>query len=133
VLSEIRRFVAINSVLEVDLFGQANAEFLSGCQVSAIGGLVDFLRGAAASEGGMPILALPSSASGGQISRIVPRLDDRAVSIARTDVRYVVTEYGAVNLHGLDINARASALISIADPRHRTDLNEAWKSMRESM
>jgi acyl-CoA hydrolase len=133
VLSEISRFVAINSVLEVDLFGQANAEFLSGCQVSAIGGLVDFLRGAAASEGGMPILALPSSASGGQISRIVPRLDDRAVSIARTDVRYVVTEYGAVNLHGLDINARASALISIADPRHRTDLNEAWKSMRESM
>jgi RimJ/RimL family protein N-acetyltransferase len=87
---------------------------------SGIGGQVDFIRGAARSNGGKPILALPSTATDGTISRIVPRLDDGAgVVTTRGDVHWVVTEYGAVNLHGLNVRERAMALISIAHPKFR--------------
>ncbi|MBU1287526.1 MAG: 4-hydroxybutyrate coenzyme A transferase [Alphaproteobacteria bacterium] len=130
VLSAIPRFVAINSVLEVDLFGQANAEFMKGRQVSGIGGLANYLRGAAASEGGMPIVALPSTAAKGQVSRIVARLGPEAVSVPRSDIAWVVTEHGAVNLRAARLDARAEMLISIADPAHRDALANEWAGMR---
>jgi acyl-CoA hydrolase len=133
VLAAIDRFVAINSVLEVDLFGQANAEFMNGRQVSGIGGLANFLRGAAASQRGLPIVALPSTAAKGMISRIVPRLGPEAVSLPRSDVSWVVTEHGAVNLGGADIDTRAGRLISIADPAHRDALANAWARMRGAL
>jgi acyl-CoA hydrolase len=133
VLAAIDRFVAINSVLEVDLFGQANAEFMNGRQVSGIGGLANFLRGAAASQRGLPIVALPSTAAKGMISRIVPRLGPEAVSLPRSDVYWVVTEHGAVNLGGADIDTRAGRLISIADPAHRDALANAWARMRGAL
>tara|TARA_R110000782_G_scaffold68027_1_gene137148 strand:- start:162 stop:1427 length:1266 start_codon:yes stop_codon:yes gene_type:complete len=133
VLAAIERFVAINSVLEVDLFGQANAEFMRGRQVSGIGGLANFLRGAAASKGGMPIIALPSTAAKGKVSRIVPRLGLEAVSLPRSDISWVVTEHGAVDLRGADIDRRAECLISIADPAHRVRLTDAWAEMRRGV
>ena len=133
VLARIPRFVAINSVLEVDLFGQANAEFMKGRQVSGIGGLANFLRGAAASEGGMPIVALPSTAAKGQVSRIVSRLGPEAVSVPRSDIGWVVTEHGAVNLRGASVDERAKRLISIADPAHRDALAAAWAGMRAAL
>ena len=133
VLAKIPRFTAINSVLEVDLFGQANAEFMKGRQVSGIGGLANFLRGAAASDGGMPIVALPSTAAKGQVSRIVARLGPEAVSVPRSDIGWVVTEHGAVNLRGASVDERAKRLISIADPAHRDALAEAWAGMRAAL
>tara|TARA_R110000787_G_scaffold137476_1_gene251022 strand:- start:2501 stop:3766 length:1266 start_codon:yes stop_codon:yes gene_type:complete len=133
VLAAIDRFVAINSVLEVDLFGQANAEFMKGRQVSGIGGLANFLRGAGASKGGLPIVALPSTAAKGKISRIVPRLGLEATSLPRSDIAWVVTEHGAVNLRGADIDTRAERLISIADPAHQDMLENAWADMRRAV
>lgn len=130
-LAEIEHFKAINSCLEVDLFGQANAEFIKGRQISGTGGLVDFLRGAAASPTGRGILALASTAKQGTISRIVPRLPADATSIARADVDTVVTEHGVAELKHKTIEQRAEALISIADPRFRDALSAAWQDMRK--
>ncbi len=132
-LAALRRFTAINSVLEVDLFGQANAEFLRGRQVSGTGGLTDFLRGARASPGGTGITALLSTAAGGALSRIVPRLAPDAVTIPRADMDVVVTEHGHARLRGLDLDARAAALIAIAEPAHRARLASAWDEMRRAM
>ncbi len=133
VLSSIPRFTAINSVIEIDLFGQANAEFIHGKQISGTGGLVDFLRGAALSPGGKSILALTSTTSKCQSSRIVPRLDANATSISRADIDWVVTEHGAACLRGLSLDARAEALIGIADPAHRNRLALEWDGMRRRM
>lgn len=132
-LAAIPNFTAINSLIEIDLFGQANAEFIGGQQVSGLGGLVDFLRGAQLSRGGKGITALASTAKGGAISRIVPRLPGNAVSIARTDLDIVVTEHGVARLKGRDIDARAQALIDIADLDHRATLTEEWSRMRSRM
>lgn len=131
VLSAIPRLVAVNSALEVDLFGQANAEFIDGRQVSGVGGLTDFLRGARLSEGGVPIVALNATAKGR--SRIVPRLPASAVSVPRADMGVVVTEHGAADLRDLDIEARAQALIGVAAPEHRDGLADAWAEMRRGM
>jgi acyl-CoA hydrolase len=132
-LAAIPRFTAVNSVIEVDLFGQANAEFIGGRQVSGTGGLTDFLRGARACEGGVGITALLSTAQGGTVSRIVPQLAQVATSVARADMDWVVTEHGAVRLHGLDLDARAQALIGIADSAHRDALANAWDAIRQRM
>ena len=132
-LARIDNFAAVNSVIEVDLFGQANAEYIGGKQVSGAGGLVDFLRGAAAAPGGKPVIALASSAKKGTISRIVPKLDAASVSIARADVGIVVTEYGSADLRGMTIEERAEALIAIAHPDHRAALQHAWSTMREEL
>ncbi len=132
-LAAIPRFTAINSVIEVDLFGQANAEFIRGRQVSGTGGLVDFLRGAAASPGGRAITALASTAQGGQVSRITARLGPGAVSVARADMDIVVTEHGIAHLGGKSLDARAEALIAIADPAHRGPLAASWDEMRQQM
>lgn len=116
-------FVAINSALSVDLTGQVNADSIGPRFYSGIGGQVDFLRGAARSKGGRPVLALPSTARGGTMSRIVATLAPGAgVVTSRGDVHHVVTEWGRVNLHGLPVRKRAKALIGIADPRFRDQL-----------
>ena len=130
-LAAIPRLVAVNSALDVDLFGQANAEFIAGRQVSGIGGLTDFLRGARLSEGGAPIVALNATAKGR--SRIVPRLAPNAVSVPRADMGVVVTEHGHADLRGLDLDARAQALTAIAAPEHRDALANAWDEMRRGM
>jgi 4-hydroxybutyrate CoA-transferase len=128
-LAGIDRFVAINSVLAIDLFGQANAEMLRGRQVSGTGGLMDFVRGARLSRGGRSILALPSTAGGA--SRIVPRVDDtHVVSLPRADADIVATEHGVVHLRDRSIDERADALIGIADPAARDALANAWDALR---
>jgi len=132
-LGAIDNFTAINSVIEVDLFGQANAEYFCNQQISGTGGLVDFLRGAAISKGGKPIIALTSTARRGSISRIVPKLSSPTISINRADTAYVVTEHGVADLRGKTIDERASALIAIADPTYRNQLNAAWHTMKEEL
>lgn len=132
-LAAIPKLVAVNSALEIDLFGQANAEFQDGRQISGTGGLTDFLRGARLSEGGLPILALPASARRGEISRIVPRLPQRAVSVTRADVGLVITEHGMADLRGLTLDGRAEALIAVADPGHRDRLANAWTEIRKTL
>jgi len=129
-LAAIPRLKAINSVLEVDLYGQANAEFLDNTLISGTGGLVDFLRGAALSPGGRGIICLLSSAKSGTISRIVPRLTSPAVSIARADMDTVVTEHGIAELRGKTADQRAEALIAIAAPQHRDLLRTAWREQQ---
>jgi acyl-CoA hydrolase len=133
VLAGIPRLVAVNSALEIDLFGQANAEFQGGRQVSGIGGLTDFLRGARLSDGGLPILALPASAKGDSISRIVPRLSPGVVSVPRADIGLVITEHGVADLRGRTLDERAQALIGVASPAHRDALSIAWDEMRRSI
>ena len=126
---------AINACLQVDLTGQVNCEWNNGRIFSGVGGQSDFLRGAAYSKGGKPILCLPSTAKGEAISRIVPLLPPGVpVSTARIDVHWVVTEYGAVNLFGLGLRERGEALISIAHPKFRDQLqiefDEFWRGMK---
>jgi acyl-CoA hydrolase len=111
------KVVAINSCLQVDLTGQVCADSIGHRIYSGIGGQMDFIRGAALSRGGKPILALRSTASRGTISRIVPELSPGGgVVTTRGHVHWMVTEYGAVNLHGMTLRERGSALISIAHP-----------------
>ncbi|MBI1404788.1 MAG: 4-hydroxybutyrate coenzyme A transferase [Caulobacter sp.] len=133
VLAAIPRLVAVNSALEIDLFGQANAEFQNGRQISGVGGLTDFLRGARLSEGGVPIIALPASAKGGSISRIVPRLSPGCVTVPRADVGLVITEHGVADLRGLGLDERARTLIGVASPTHRDELSNAWDEMRRGL
>ncbi len=126
-LAAIPKFVSVNSVLEVDLQGQANAEYVDGRAVSGCGGLVDFVRGARLS-GGTSILALSATARGGALSRIVPRLASPTVSVSRHDVDVVVTEYGIAELTGTAGDERAERLIAIAAPGHRESLRAAWRA-----
>ncbi len=118
--------VAINAALQVDLTGQVCADSIGEQIYSGFGGQVDFIRGAAMSKGGLPITALPATARGGTVSRIVPTLDHGAgVVLTRADVHCVVTENGVAWLHGRNLRQRAEALIQIADPRFREDLLRA--------
>jgi len=117
------RVIAINSALQVDLTGQICADSIGHRIYSGIGGQMDFMRGAALSREGKPILALPSTAASGKISRIVAELSSGAgVVTTRGHVHWVVTEYGAVNLHGKALRERGEALISIAHPDFRGEL-----------
>ncbi|WP_371362800.1 Butyryl-CoA:acetate CoA-transferase [Sporomusa rhizae] len=125
VIGEHENMVCINSALQVDIIGQVNAEMIGARQFSGIGGQVDFVRGASRSPGGKSIIALPSTASGGKISRICCELNrGSAVSTSRNDVHYVVTEYGIANLRGKSLRERAKALIQIAHPDFRAALTE---------
>ncbi len=118
------KVTAINSALEVDITGQVCADSLGSRQYSGVGGQVDFIRGAALSEGGKPIIALNSVTSRGQ-SRIVTQLKPGAsVTTSRAHVHYVVTEYGVAYLYGKNLRQRASALIAIAHPDHREQLEK---------
>jgi len=118
--------IAINSALEVDITGQVCADSIGVRIYSGFGGQLDFVRGAAASKGGKPIIALPSSSKNGTLSRIVPLLQTGAgVVTTRADVHYVVTEYGVAELFGRSLRERAQNLISIAHPSFREDLTQA--------
>ena len=121
--------ISINSTIEVDLWGQCNSEYLKGSQYSAIGGQLDFVRGAYNSPGGKSIIAFQSTTSKGE-SKIVPRLKEGAiVTVPRGDTHWLVTEHGSTNLKGLDTRERALELISIAHPDHRDNLLKEAKSM----
>ena len=125
------RVVAINSALQVDLTGQVCADSLGHRIFSGIGGQLDFIRGAALSRGGKPVIALPSTAAGGRVSRLVSQLDPGAgVVTTRGHVHWVVTEFGAVNLHGMTLRERAEALISIAHPDFRNGLRREAAAVR---
>jgi 4-hydroxybutyrate CoA-transferase len=125
------RMVAINSAIEVDLTGQVCAESIGSQFYSGFGGQLDFIRGAARSKYGKPIIALPSTAKRETISRIVPRLAHGAgVLTGRADVHYVVTEYGVAYLHGRNIRQRAEALIQIAHPKFHNELYEYCEQQR---
>ena len=128
VISANDKVVAVNSALQVDLTGQICADSIGYKFYSGIGGQVDFIRGAAMSRGGKPIVAIRSTAKDGTLSRIVHRIDDGAgVVTSRGDAHYVVTEYGVAYLHGKTIRERALALISIAHPDFRQELLEFVK------
>jgi len=130
VIGQHPKMVAINVALEVDLTGQVCADSLGHKFYSGIGGQVDFIRGAARSNGGKPIIAMRSTAVNDTVSRIVPRLSEGAgVVTTRGDVHYVITEYGVADLHGKNIRERAMALISIAHPKFRKDLLKAAKEL----
>jgi acyl-CoA hydrolase len=125
------KVVAINSAIEIDVTGQVCADSIGHRIFSGIGGQMDFIRGAALSRGGKPILAMPSTAAGGSVSRIVNVLKPGAgVVTTRGHVHWVVTEHGAVNLHGLSLRKRAEALLSIAHPDFRRELAREVASLR---
>ena len=119
-IARLHNMAAINSALQIDLTGQASAVSLGKQHYSGIGGQADFMRGAVLAPGGRTILALPSTARDGELSRIVPYLDEGAgVSLIRGDIHYVITEYGIAYLHGKNIRERAMALTAIAHPKFR--------------
>jgi acyl-CoA hydrolase len=123
--------VAINSALAVDLTGQVAADSIGSRFFSGIGGQVDFIRGSARSKGGKPVIALPSTAKGGTVSRIVAVLEEGAgVVTSRGDIHYVVTEYGVADLWGRNIRQRAQSLISIAHPDFRGELVSAARQRK---
>lgn len=131
IISQNDNMVAINSALEVDLTGQVCADSIGPRIYSGFGGQVDFVRGAAQSEGGRPIIALASTAKDGKLSRIVSVLKEGAgVVTTRADVHYVVTEFGAVHLFGRNLRERAEALIGIAHPDFRDELTAAAKGRK---
>lgn len=131
VIARNDRMIAINSALAVDLTGQVAADTLMGRFFSGIGGQVDFIRGSARSLGGKPIIALPSTAKNGTVSRIRPVFEEGAgVVTSRGDVHYVVTEYGVADLWGKNIRQRALALIEIAHPDFRAELMAAAKARK---
>lgn len=126
VIARNARMAAVNSALEIDLTGQVCSDSIGPRIYSGIGGQVDFIRGAAHSPGGVPVIALPATAGAGRVSRIVPRLKGGSgVVTSRGDVHWVATEHGAVNLHGRNLRQRAELLTSIAAPEFREELERA--------
>jgi 4-hydroxybutyrate CoA-transferase len=131
VIAQNENMVAINSAIEVDFTGQVCSDSIGTYIYSGFGGQVDFIRGAARAPNGRPIIALPSTAKGGEVSRIVPVLKEGAgVVTTRADVHYVVTEYGVADLFGKNLRQRADALISVAHPDHRGALRGAAKDRK---
>jgi acyl-CoA hydrolase len=130
-IRKLDNVVAINSAIQIDLTGQVCADSFGHQIYSGIGGQMDFMRGAALSRGGKPIIALPSTAKDDTLSRIVPELAAGAgVVTTRGHVHWIVTEYGAVNLHGRTLRERAELLISIAHPNFRGELKQRVKDLR---
>jgi len=130
VLARIERFTALNMAIEVDLSGQINAETAGGVYVGAVGGALDFLRGAQRSEGGLPIVALPSTA--GKASRIVAKLSG-PVSTPRSDAGIIVTEYGVADLRGAPLSERARRMIAIAHPSFREQLERETRNVLQAI
>jgi len=131
VISQNEKMVAINSALSVDLTGQVCADSIGRQVYSGFGGQVDFVRGAARSKGGKPVIALPSTAKDGRVSRIVDTLaEGSGVVTNRADVHYVVTEYGIARLHGRSLRERAQELIAVAHPDFRGELRDAARRRR---
>jgi 4-hydroxybutyrate CoA-transferase len=132
IIAQNEKMVAINSAIEVDITGQVCSDSIGTKIYSGFGGQVDFIRGSAYSKGGKPIIALPSTTKNGTVSRIVPQLKAGAgVVTSRADVHYVVTENGVASLHGKNVRQRAEALIAIAHPNFRKQLEEYICSLFE--
>ena len=132
-LAVIRRLVAINTAVEIDLFGQVNSERAGGVIQAGAGGLPAFAQGALLSPGGRLLICLPATARRGEVSRIVPALDAQGLcTVPRYLVDAVATEFGVVELRGLALDARAQALIGIAAPEHRPALASAWDLIRRA-
>ena len=130
-IAAIENFVAVNSAVEVDLFGQVNSERTAGKIQAGAGGLPVFTTAAMLSRGGRSMICMPATAKGGQLSRIVPVLGDAAIcNVPRHLADVVVTEHGAAQLRHLTIEARAQALMAIAAPEHRAPLAAAWDAVR---
>ena len=127
VIAQHDNMMSINTAIEVDLYGQVNAEFINGHQYSGSGGQFDFVKGSSLSKGGKSFIGLRSAAKGGTISCVVPRV--QMATDTRMDVEYIVTEYGMVNLRGKSTRERALALISIAHPNFRDELTRHAKSI----
>lgn len=123
-MAKIKNFYTINSAVEIDISGQVNSEIAGGRYVGAVGGQVDFVRGARLSEGGRSIIAMTSTTPNGKLSKIVLDLGSNPVTTARSDVDAVITEYGMASLWGLDLRSRAQALIKIAHPDFREQLKD---------
>ena len=130
VIARNYRQVAVNSAIEIDLTGQVCADSIGPRLYSGVGGQLDFVYGASRSEGGVPVIALPSTAKGDEISRIVPTLKPGAgVVTTRNHVHYVVTEHGVADLYGKTIRQRALALIGVAHPKFREELTAAAREL----
>jgi len=128
IIAQNDRMISINSAIEVDITGQVCADSIGPAMYSGIGGQLDFVRGAARSRGGKPIIALPATAQGGKLSRIVTQLKPGAgVVTSRGDVHYIVTEHGAAYLRGKSLRERAKAMIAIAAPQFREELEKYAK------
>jgi 4-hydroxybutyrate CoA-transferase len=127
-LAKLPRFASINSAVEIDLHGQSNGETIGEVQISGVGGSLDYVEAAALSEGGVSIIALPSTTEDGKHSKIVSRLSlGSVVTTPRFCTDYIVTEYGVARMKGKDLRARAEALIAIAHPNFRDELGESQK------
>lgn len=134
IIGQIDNFISINSGIEVDLWGQLNAESVRGRQIAGTGGSVDFMRGAQRSRGGKSILAMTSTAAGGKVSRIVGNLARGTVATAlRTDIDFVVTEHGIAALADMPATQRPDALIEIAAPQFRDQLRDEWRDMTKGI
>jgi itaconate CoA-transferase len=120
-------FISINTAIEIDLYGQVNAEFIGEHEYSGSGGQFDFVKGSSLARGGKSIIALQSTAKKGTVSSIVPHV--AMVTDVRMDVEWVVTEHGAVNLRGKSTKERAEALIGIAHPDFRAELTGAARKV----
>ena len=131
VIAQNAKMVAINSAIEVDLTGQVSADSIGPRFYSGVGGQLDFIYGASRSAGGVPIIALPSTALGGQASRIVAMLKQGAgVTTTRNHIRYVVTDPGVADLYGKTVRERARLLIGIAAPQFREVLEREARALR---
>jgi len=129
VIAKNDNLISINSCIAVDFTGQVSAETVGTMQISGTGGQVDFVRGANMSRGGKSIMAMPSTAKGGTISKIVPCFEEGAVvTTGRCDIAYIVTEYGVAGLRGKSVRERARRLINIAHPDFRDELIKEWEA-----
>lgn len=130
IIAQNEKMISINSALQIDVLGQVAADTLGPLQFSGVGGQIDFIRGATRSKGGKSIIALPSTAAKGTISRIVPILDTGAsVTTSRNDVQFIVTEYGVAELKGKTVRERMQALTNIAHPDFRNEIEEKMKAV----
>jgi acetyl-CoA hydrolase len=131
IISQNYKMVAVNSAIQVDLTGQVCADSIGDMVYSGFGGQVDFVRGASRAKEGKAVIALLSTAKDGEISRISTYLDEGAgVVTSRADVHYVVSEFGIADLHGKTLRERAKALINIAHPKFREELEEGGRKRR---
>ena len=131
VIGQIDNMMSINSAIEVDLMGQVVADTMGPAQFTGVGGQVDFVRGACRSKGGRAIIAMPSTAKKGTVSRIVAKIaDGAAVTTMRADVDYIVTEHGIAHLRGKTLSERAHLLLEIADPKFRDQIVDDCKTLK---
>ena len=130
IISQNDNMVAINSCIELDFMGQVASESFGDKQYSGTGGQVDFVRGANMSKGGRAIIAIPSTAANGTVSRIVPRLGAGSIiTTSRNDVDYIITEYGIAQLKGKTLRQRAEELIAVAHPDFRAELKKDFDNI----